>query len=634
MASGDFCGGPDPVVNRSNSANALVNDAFNTFYRLAVGGVNESEISGYGNFLSGWTPTNLTPWEEVDIPSFSVSVPLPEEVEISYDAPLFAGVTPTPKVEIPRFDSAPRASINRPTLYTPSRPGDLTEEAPRYNVVLDEVNIPDQPEVNLPPVPTLNEIKLPTAEELDLPTFDAIKPTLKLNPLTEGFKYVEPEYVSAVKDATEAKILDILDLGLAIPAYYWQQIVDRTNSEQAIATERAVATAREEAGLKGWDREIGPLQRAIREAREAGEREEAKTRRDVFVKRVDTEIDNIKFAVVQGLAWDAQNVALFNAVQDRLLQVAKEVLAGERLLLDSRIAIFNAQKDFWVAEAEIHKQLIEAELLKLEKFKSEIEAQALIGQLNEQEVRVYRERVQAALAAVEVFKAQVDAARAVSDNNRSKIQAWAERVRAYEAVVEAWGKAWEGYISANEANRTAVQLYSEEWNAFRARVGAYQAENEAKKIEVDAQVAKGDLEIRAFIALVDKHRGDIEGARAELEALVAAARSRADHTRALTDLERVKVTALTGQTTAFIEQARAKASVDTANAQLAAEEVRSQNELAFKAMDAKIRALEQRISSMLSGISYGVSLTDSTQWQFGTNWRYGCDSSYNVSAEA
>lgn len=632
--SGDFCGGPDPVVNRSNSANALVNDAFNTFYSIAVGGVSESQIDDYGEFFNGWVPTNLTPWAEVGIPAFSISVPAPDQVNIVYQQPLFTATPPTTNVDIPSFVSAPKANISTPTLYTPAPPENLTEAAPAYDVVTDTVTIPDEPTLNLPTPPTLEGITLPTAEELNLPTFDAVKPTLKLSPLTQGLEYVEPEYVSAVKDAVEAKILDIFNMGIALPAYYWQQIVDRTNSDQIQATQRAVDTATAEWGLMGWDRPSGPLNRAIREAREAGEGEESKTRRDIFIKRTDLETDNVKFAVVQGLAWDEQNLRLFNAVQDRALQVAKERILAEKLLLDSRVEIFNAEKDFWVAEAQVHQQLIQAELLKLEKFKGEIEAQALVGQINEQSVKIYVAQVEAATKVVEVFKAQVDAARAVSDNNRAKIQAWAERVRAYEAVVSAWSKEWDGYVSANEANRLKVQLFAEEWDAFGTRINAYQAENEARKIEPDLQIRKGELDVRVFAAQVEKHLADIQGARAELEALASQARSNADYTRSLTDLERVKVSALQGQTNSFIEQARAKASVDTANAQIAAEEVRSQRELAFKAMDSKIRALEQRIASALSGISYGASLTDSTQWQFGTNWRYGCDTSYTVSAQA
>lgn len=631
---GDFCNGPSPIINRTNGAISLVDDAFNTFYRIAVGGVNDSLINDYGAFYNGWTPTNLTPWAEVNIPQFSISVPAPSQVAIAYQQPLFGATPPDPEVNIPTFQRAPTKTIRTPTLYTPAIPGALTETAPVFDVITDTVNIPSAPTLDLPLAPTLNEITLPTAEEMNLPTFDAQKPSLKLSPLTQGLEYVEPEYVSAVKDAVEAKILDIFNMGLALPAYYWQQIVDRTNSEQTIATQRAVDTAASEWGLKGWDRPAGPLNRAIREARAAGETEESKTRRDIFIKRTDLETDNIKFAVVQGLAWDETNLRLFNTVQDRALQVAKERLLAEKLLLDSRVEIFNAEKDFWVAEAQVHQQLIQAELLKLEKFKGEIEAQALIGQLNEQAVKIYVAKIEAATKVVEVFKAQVDAARAVSDNNRSKIQAWAERVRAYEAVVSAWSKEWDGYVAANEANRMKVQLFAEEWKAFGTQINAYQVENEAKRIQPDLQIRKGELDVRVFASQVEKHLADIQGARAELEALSSQARSNADYTRSLTDLERVKVTALQGQTNSFIEQARAKASVDTANAQIASEEIRSQRELAFKAMDSKIRALEQRIASSLSGISYGASLTDSTQWQFGTNWRYGCTTGYNVQAQA
>ena len=385
----------------------------------------------------------------------------------------------------------------------------------------------------------------------------------------------------------------------------------------------------------------GPLSRAVNEARERGLIEEGKVRRDIFIQRSQLEVDTIKFAVQQGLAWETLNVQLFNAVQDRLLTVAKERLAADRAILDARIALFNVQKDFWVAEAQVHAQLIQAELSKLAIFKTQVEAEMLKVQIGdaltrkqEAEVRMYVAQVDAATKVVDVFRTQVEATRLITENNRTRVMAWAERVRAFESVVKAWSLEWEGYRAANDSNASKVQMYATEWDAFRTQVAAYSAVNDTVKIGVDAQIAQEQLKVSVLDAEVRKYAADVQGSIAEVEALASQARSNADYTRALTDLERVKVEAYRTDAIFGAEQARAIASSNTDNARIAAAEIAAQQDIAFKALDGQIRAIEQRIASALSGINVGANIQDSTQWGFGTTVRFGCDTSYNVSAQA
>ena len=553
------------------------------------------------------------------------------------------------KIDIgqPDFQAPPTAEVERPELYVPAEPQGLTVRPPDYDVEETSFTVPISPTLELPDPPRLevvnifNQVRIPVPPEITIPRFSGVKPNMNIDPVAFGFHYVEPRYVSAMRDLVFNKIKDIMNGSLALPNGFWQQIVDRQNADQEKATLREVSTAQTEWGLRGWAVPSGPLSRAVNEARERGLIEEGKVRRDIFIQRSQLEVDTIKFAVQQGLAWETLNVQLFNAVQDRLLTVAKERLAADRAILDARIALFNVQKDFWVAEAQVHAQLIQAELSKLAIFKTQVEAEMLKVQIGdaltrkqEAEVRMYVAQVDAATKVVDVFRTQVEATRLITENNRTRVMAWAERVRAFESVVKAWSLEWEGYRAANDSNASKVQMYATEWDAFRTQVAAYSAVNDTVKIGVDAQIAKEQLKVSVLDAEVRKYAADVQGSIAEVEALASQARSNADYTRALTDLERVKVEAYRTDAIFGAEQARAIASSNTDNARIAAAEIAAQQDIAFKALDGQIRAIEQRIASALSGINVGANIQDSTQWGFGTTVRFGCDTSYNVSAQA
>jgi hypothetical protein len=71
-------------------------------------------------------------------------------------------------------------------------------------------------------------------------------------------------------------------------------------------------------------------------------------------------------------------------------------------LFNARITGYNATIQAYLADAQVYRTRIEAETRKVELYKAQIDAQKLVGDINQQLVAMYREQINAQMARVDI----------------------------------------------------------------------------------------------------------------------------------------------------------------------------------------------------------------------------------------
>jgi hypothetical protein len=589
------------------AANAAANQlATFTASALEVS-VNIDNVPGPASFEAPDKPrlAEIELLADLDISEFAPTTVI---TPIGYDpAPVWTGVVRDPgTVEEPDFTDV---------VITPAPDVDFSEAPPDY-VTMDPPVLGEIFAISIPNVPPLEEIE-----------FEGVMPSGVLPSAPSlNFDFYEDEYSSDVLDALRAKIIEIFDGGTGLPAAVAQAIRDGMYEAVDQAAEQALQAVEEEWASRGWNLPQGPQQAQMRRVRTDKLRARSKAAADVFIKETDVQIDMLKTAMATGIALEDILIKAHMAVQQRRLDAA-------RALIEATVSIFNAQiarENLVLAQTQAFLALYEGKLrgaqMKLDQVKTQIESQALIGQINEQTVKIYTEGFRALEAHVEVFKAEVqgfeaktnakraildgykayvDGQRAVVEVNVSKAQVFAEKVKVEGLYQEAW--------------KTRADVFSARVNAWNQErqidIERYKAQNEAMRVESDVfktQLARTD-------SLLEVERTRIAALTGENQQLIAAYSLASQAATAGNE-------ALLRKYQANLGKAEAEARIRLENGRINSDNFNAALALSIRAKETVAQVYSNMAASFASAINVNASIGDSFSTQA------GCTTSINYSS--
>lgn len=418
-------------------------------------------------------------------------------------------------IDIPVF--APQT----PGLVFPTDPAPLdTSGLPTRPTVDTAVSIPVSPDVVMPAMGALAEIVVPDFTFPTLPTFDAIAPQFTASAPSTNIIWSEPTYASTVESDLVLRIRAMLAGGTGLPANIQQALFDQARTREAQTALEAEQGAFDAFAAKGYSMPPGMLARAVMKAQDKSRLEQNAQERDLTAKAAQWEIENLRKAVEQGMAYETMLRGYFNNVATRSYEAAKFRVEADIKLYDAEVSLFNARQQAYATFAQVFKIRTDAALASLEVFKAQIQAAVAKGQLNEQVVKVFVAQVEGVKQIIEVYKAKMEGAKTQSEVTKNIIGAYAEDVKAYAEKVGAEKERFVAYGERVRAEAEKAKALEYEARAYEATVRGAEAKANLKTKYVDARIA-------ALRESVSKFTAQLEGERAVVAASVQAIQANA-----------------------------------------------------------------------------------------------------------
>lgn len=491
-------------------------------------------------------PPTRIPISETPVPSIDLS-----------DSPKFTAIK-LDKPKLPEFQNIenllneldlddlnmPDAPV-MPTIELPSAPGMASIEVPVRPFIDTDIQIPDAPVLDMPEMDTLKQIEIPSFEFPELSDFDGIPPSISGVTVPNVFiEWKEPEYQSELLDELSAYIREGMQGGTGLPVPIEEALFNRSRARESRETSRAVQEVVNDWSTRNFSMPPGMLVKQVASIREQGQLKVSELNRDILIEASKMEIEQIRFLVQQGMSLEQLTSNIFNNFANRLFEVARFNAESQISVFNAQIAFFNAQNEAFGVLSGVYKTKLDGALAKLTAYKTAVDAQVAVGQINEQYVQVYRAKMDAVLSNVEVYKALVQGASVRADviknqfdSYRADVQAYSEQINAEKVKVEAYeaqirgetskaglfdaqARAYASTIQGVQAKADVkgkqIQLKME---AARVWVSKYQAELEAYKSELQANLSEVQQNTVAFSAEVDAWRATagMEVSQAEMQ---------------------------------------------------------------------------------------------------------------------
>lgn len=507
---GDYAG---PIVgNTYTQAIAFAHDAFDDAKKA---------ISNLATYTVTPLTFNATFNPQIALGAFpTLPKPIFPTADMRFNPP--AAPSSPPVVELGDYQPStpPTFDVVAPTLVMPATPNVVAPTPPGKPPTISTPAIPVAPDYVLPDVPTMRALNLPDAPSITFPTFDSPRPDFDAPIPDETFSFQPQDYVSNLLDQTRSVIAQMLDGGIALSPAVASAIRNRAYAEADNEILRATAEVYDDSAARGFSEPSGQEHARILEARTRAMKQRSAINRDVFIQEQTIAIENVKFAISSGIQLEGQLMSLHTSMMQLQLESAKFALDSAIAILNARISVFNAQMQGRAIDAQVFRDLIQEALAQLEVYRSQLQAQQLIGQLNEQDLRLYNAQLDGVRTLADLYKSQLEAVDIEARNNVTILQGFSEQVRAFAAQIDGNNAQWNGYRTQVDAQLGNAQYYGTLVGAFNSRMNAYNLGEQAKIEANRLMLQRGEMSLDTWKATLAMYEASL---RAEVERLAAVA---------------------------------------------------------------------------------------------------------------
>lgn len=514
---------------------------------------------------------------------------------------------------VPTFADAPEFTATPPAVAFPDRPGALAATPPGDAPTIGDVTIPDAPVLEFPDAPTARTVSLPAVPTVDFPTINFTPPEPNIALPSASFNFSEDEYTSPLLEEVTAKIRALMTGGgFGIPPAIEQALFDRARVREDVTARKAVQEAAEEFSSRGFTQPSGELARRISEVRQKNQDAVNQLSREILLKASDVEIENLRFAVTQGVALENSLISYHSQIAERSLRAAEATVRLAVEMFGVQVTYYNAQVTAYQARVEAFKLEIDTERARIELYRSQLEAARLIGELNAQDVALYTAQVGALVSRVEVFRAQIQGVQARVDLDRARIEAFRTGVEAYAAQVQAKSAEFQAYGEGVKAETAKFGLYQVESEVFANRVRGYAA-------GVDAQLAPVKMRIDANASLVELYQARLQSFREQVNGIAQRAAAGSQIFDGQARIFGAQVQAASAQSEADgrtfqlqLESAKTQAEVSLRNATSAAENATRAAQLVLQGLQSAAQVAAQLAAGTMSAVNLSAGISGSS----------------------
>lgn len=600
-----------------NPAIGLVADGWDTFHGFATTSFNlaQTALQDTADFSVAPVDFNIA-FDLTEQVTGYQRPPTPVLLDISFskDAIKDPGNVPNASDISASFAPAPTSNLVEPSINIDDGPGDLKATPPGPAPALDLVPIPVAPDISgdIPDVPTLFNLKIPTIPTLPVRTFNGVRPVLDFAPPAQTWSFEPEDYTSALLNQLRSTVTNVLTGGSGLPAAVENALYARFVARDDESSLRAEQETIEEFSSRGWSEPNGVLSARLAQTRQDSINARANASRDVYIQNKQLENENMKAYATLGVSLESKLIDNHLGIQQLILDGQKFILQSAIEIYNARATLFNAQLQAYQTDAQVFRDLIAADLNQLEQAKAQIEAQKLIGDVNQQLVSLYVARFQGVMARVELFRSQVAGATAQVEQNKAIISAYGETVSAFESQVRAYAAEWDAFKSRVDAQVSKERIYEISTNAFVARLGAWATANTNVIEQKKLILSQDDFKLRTWEANLEKMKAFLALELGRVDTVVKQNTSNVDLYRGQASVE----TAASDSNTriANLEIAQRQASVDTGlkNAQLHIEQTKNIASLLLEKLHGVAQVASQLAAASFSAVHFSAGATSST----------------------
>lgn len=516
---------------------------------------------------------------------------------VDFPGPVEAGTVASPSLNPDYEPSVGTAPVFTPSIIgvtVPAAPGPIdTSGLPTRPNINTSVAIPDSPAVALPAMDFLEPVVIPDFTFPTLPIFDATSPEFEGTFIGSVLNWEEPEYQIEILDEVMAQVRRYFAGGTGIPAAVERALFERAVDRDNLLVDRAVSEAYDEFSSRGYTMPPGALVARVDSVRQEAMLKAQATSREILIKAAEWEIENIRFAVQQGIACENVLVGIFMNGAARLFEAAKHRVDSELAIYNAQVALFNARQSAYATEATVFKARLEGELAKLEVFKAEIEGEKAKASLNEQKVRVYVAELDAVQKQVDIYRAKMEAARVQSELIKSQIDAYKADLEGYATRLNAEKVKFDAYEAQVRAEVAKVGIIDAEARAFAAEIEGY-------KTGADVEISKSRNVIERNKLIIEQFSALIEQDKARMQAQLSAVQSATARQQALT---------AAFQANASVDEARARLGVSVQEANI--RNFLAYYEMQLKKYDAHMARLIEKAKVTIEGLKAAGQISGS-----------------------
>lgn len=405
----------------------------------------------------------------------------------------------------------PDAPVSIP-IQIPEAPSMAAIPVPDRPNIDTTVELPDAPTITMPDMEALEQINIPDFVFPDLPTFDATPPDASGILVPDVFiNWTEPAYTSEVLDDLKSQVRTMMAGGTGLPPAIEDALFSRTRERDSAETGRAVQEAVETWASRNFSMPPGMLVKAADVAREQGRLKASELNREILTQAAQWEIENIRFAVQQGMALEQLTQNLYSNMANRLFEVAKFQAEAQISVFNSRISLFNAQNAAFETLGQVYRTKLDGALAKLTAYKTAIEGQVALGQINQQRVEVFKAKLSAVQSNVEVYKAMMQGAQVRAETIKNQFDAYRADVQAFAEQINAEKVKFDAYESRIKGEQAKAGVFDSQARAYASTVQAI-----ANK--ADIKVKGAQIKMEAARTKVSKFLADVDGYKAQLQA--------------------------------------------------------------------------------------------------------------------
>lgn len=414
-------------------------------------------------------------------------------------------------LDVGDMDALPDAPALIP-INIPEAPGMAIIPAPARPDIDTAVSIPDAPSLAMPEMEALEQITLPDFVFPELPTFDATPPNASGITVPNVFiNWLEPEYKSEVLDDLQAKVKQMMAGGTGLPAAVEDALFSRARERDSVETERAVQEAIDTWASRNFSMPPGMLTKQAEVIREQGRLKAAETNRDILVQAAQWEIENLRFAVGQGMALEQLTTNLHENLAKRLFEVARFQAESQISVFNAQISLFNAQNGAFETLAQVYRTKLDGAISKLTAYKTAIDGQVALGQINQQRVDVFKAKLDSVQSNVEVYKALMQGAQVRSDVIKNQFDAYRADVQAFSEQIGAEKVKFDAYEAQVKAEAAKAGVMDSQARAYASTI-------QGLANKADVKVKGAQIKMEAARTKVSKFLADVDGYKATLQA--------------------------------------------------------------------------------------------------------------------
>lgn len=589
-----------------------------------------------------------------ELPVYQNPTPIPVPTAVQFVAPDEPGDPPSQQTINEKLEdvnnqfsalSAPVYSITEPSVILPARPTTILPAAPDDPLPLTIPTYPDAPVYTDPSVPILRSVSLPVLNQPDLTTIEVLIAQLRANvptapviPTVDFDSKVNTYYALTNQQLTtflsqcpalagiNSLLLELLSgNSIGLPSRVAQSLRDRAFSAENQQAIQAEQTALSEWSSRGFTLPGGALEAKLAAIRQLNRDKLSQLNRDLWLEEAKIEIENLRFSIQQGIAYEGLLRDSWIKVYDLCRSLATSSNEIALRLFEAALSIYKAQLDAWQVEFSTLKDQLQIELAKLDIFKSELEGQKLIGQLNQQDVELYNAQWESISKKTAIYKTSVDAANSLLQAELAKLEYSTRQVSIYTAKINAYSTEWQAYSTAVQGEISKVDLYKSQVQAFSARVDAY-----SKEVDVVKTIGTFNLEglkliFSSWDSQLEKYKALLQTESSRIDSVVKEASVNADLFRTKSQVEDSRVDFEINKLGYILNVDKFNADIDIKKAELEQTKMLTTQKMTLEALDGIARTSSQLASAALSAMNVQASLQENSTDSLSHSYHYNYD---------